>query len=221
MPQLPSSRSRPPRHRISKREKYLTELDNLYCTLHQNLLQQVLSGSSSDSDSDSGSQESDVDTDAASTNRSPSLPIQMSSSPVMSPISSVSLELSSQSPDSDDSMASASSTSASSTQTYIEIFEQFQHLYNQLHHDIQHKRVFQNAPPVKKMSQFALLDWFKDHSPQRFKRKVRVSPDTFDSIVCLIENHEIFQNNSHNKQLPVHRQFAIFINRLCNILLIA
>ncbi|KAG2746065.1 hypothetical protein P692DRAFT_201694805, partial [Suillus brevipes Sb2] len=45
-----------------------------------------------------------------------------------------------------------------------------------------------------------------------FCRKLRVNPPVFVEIVNKIINHPVFSNNSHNPQLPVPVQLAIFLN---------
>lgn len=56
-----------------------------------------------------------------------------------------------------------------------------------------------------------LLDHWRIHNPERFHRKLRVEPLTFDSLVSRIKNHDIFHNNSNNSQLPVYIQLYIFL----------
>jgi hypothetical protein len=76
-------------------------------------------------------------------------------------------------------------------------------------------RVLEARPPVKKVGQLDLYltNFRKDH-PDRFQKKLRVSPTVFDRLVELIENHEIFHNNSNVPQLPVPIQLAILLVRL-------
>jgi hypothetical protein len=63
-------------------------------------------------------------------------------------------------------------------------------------------------------AQIDLLFWYKEHSPVRFRRKVRVAPDTFNHILSLIETHPIFQSNSIRSQISLHIQLTIFLNRI-------
>jgi hypothetical protein len=76
-------------------------------------------------------------------------------------------------------------------------------------------RVLEACPPVKKLGQLDLYltDYRRDH-PHRFRKKLRVSPTVFDRLVELIENHDIFHNNSHVPQHPIHIQLAIFLVRV-------
>jgi hypothetical protein len=74
-------------------------------------------------------------------------------------------------------------------------------------------RVLNPAPPVPKSSQIHLLDHWRIHSPEHFRRKLCVEPQTFDSLVSHIEDHPIFHNNSNNSQLPVYIQLSIFLFR--------
>ncbi|KIK74122.1 hypothetical protein PAXRUDRAFT_176640, partial [Paxillus rubicundulus Ve08.2h10] len=64
-----------------------------------------------------------------------------------------------------------------------------------------------------KASQLPLLKHFADHRPYLFCQRVRVNPDIFDDILDQISDHPIFSNQSHNCQLPVAIQLAIFLNR--------
>ncbi len=74
-------------------------------------------------------------------------------------------------------------------------------------------RVLREHPPVKKASQIHLLEHWHNSNPNQYKRRVRVDPDTFDSIVNKIRDHRIFHNNSNVSQTPVEVQLAIFLFR--------
>lgn len=76
-------------------------------------------------------------------------------------------------------------------------------------------RVLEACPPVKKSSQLDLYltDFRRDH-PDRFRKKLRVSPHVFDRLVELIEDHHIFHNNSNVPQHPIPIQLAIFLVRV-------
>ena len=76
-------------------------------------------------------------------------------------------------------------------------------------------RVLEASPPVKKSGQLDLfLTDFRQHHPDRFRKKLRVSPDVFDRLVELIEGHVIFHNNSNVPQQPIPTQLAIFLVRV-------
>jgi hypothetical protein len=76
-------------------------------------------------------------------------------------------------------------------------------------------RVLELSPPVKKLGQLTLyLNDFRLDHPDRFRKKLRVSPAVFDRLVDLIEGHHVFQNNSHVPQYPVPVQLAILLVRL-------
>ncbi|KAJ7689667.1 hypothetical protein B0H17DRAFT_857480, partial [Mycena rosella] len=85
--------------------------------------------------------------------------------------------------------------------------------YCELIREIEGTRVLSPAPPVPKMSQLPLLDHFREYSVDRWRRKLRVEPDTFDVLLGLIEGDTVFQNNSHTPQLPVEMQLAVFLFR--------
>ncbi|KIK79342.1 hypothetical protein PAXRUDRAFT_161509 [Paxillus rubicundulus Ve08.2h10] len=67
--------------------------------------------------------------------------------------------------------------------------------------------------PVMRASQLILLDHFVDHRPGLFRKKLWVDPDIFDAILDQISDHPIFSSASHNCQLPIAIQLAIFLNR--------
>lgn len=76
-------------------------------------------------------------------------------------------------------------------------------------------RVLEACPPVMKSGQIELyLIHFRSDHPDLFRKKLRVSPIVFDRLVELIENHDVFHNNSHVPQHPVPIQLAIFLVRL-------
>jgi hypothetical protein len=71
-----------------------------------------------------------------------------------------------------------------------------------------------NPNTVPKVSQLHLvLVDFKANDPKRFRRNLRVLPDTFDALVERIEDHPVFSNNSHHPQTPVFIQLAIALYR--------
>jgi hypothetical protein len=95
----------------------------------------------------------------------------------------------------------------------IEYYINWERRYHELLYVIENTRILYPAPPVPKCSQLHLLDHWRVHSPERFCRKLRVEPPTFDSLVAQIEDHPVFYNNSNNFQLPVHVQLGIFLFR--------
>jgi hypothetical protein len=73
-------------------------------------------------------------------------------------------------------------------------------------------RVLEACPPVKKSSQLDLyLTSFRCDHPNRFRKKLRVSPQVFDRLVQLIDHHHIFHNDSNVPQQPTPIQLAIFL----------
>ncbi|KAF7372339.1 DDE Tnp4 domain-containing protein [Mycena venus] len=67
---------------------------------------------------------------------------------------------------------------------------------------------------VPKVSQLRLvLVEFKANDPKRFRRNLRVLPDTFDALVERIEDHPVFSNNSRHPETPVYIQLAIALYR--------
>jgi len=76
-------------------------------------------------------------------------------------------------------------------------------------------RVLEPRPPMTKASQLDLyLTNFRYDHPDRFRKKLRVSPPVFDRLVELIKDHHIFHNNSNVPQHPIHVQLAIFLVRV-------
>jgi hypothetical protein len=95
----------------------------------------------------------------------------------------------------------------------LEYFLDWRRRFRELFSIIATTRVLQPTPPVPKSSQLHLLDHWRENSPERFRRKLRVDPETFDKLVALISNNSVFSNNSNCPQLPVHIQLAIFLFR--------
>jgi hypothetical protein len=58
-----------------------------------------------------------------------------------------------------------------------------------------------------------MLVHHEEHRPHLFRQKLHVNPEIFDDILDQISDHLIFHNQSHNPQLPVSIQLAIFLNR--------
>jgi hypothetical protein len=61
------------------------------------------------------------------------------------------------------------------------------------------------------VSQLPLLDHFCKYSIDRWRRKLRVEPTTFDALHDMIKDDLIFQNNSNVPQFPVEIQLAVFL----------
>jgi len=73
-------------------------------------------------------------------------------------------------------------------------------------------RVLEMGPPVKKFGQLDLyLIDFRYNHPDRFRKRLRVSPLVFNHLMDLIENHPVFHNNSNVPQLPIPIQLAILL----------
>jgi hypothetical protein len=72
--------------------------------------------------------------------------------------------------------------------------------------------IFPNT--VHKNSQlYLVLEQFRLEDPCRFRHNLHVTPNTFDSLLELIQNHDQFQNNSNIQQAPVRVQLAITLFR--------
>jgi hypothetical protein len=114
-----------------------------------------------------------------------------------------------------DSIASVSGSDSdiSMLEFELEYFQNWRRRYIELLDYITTTRVLREGPPVPKSSQLHLLDYWRVHFPDRFRRKLRVEPETFNSLVTLIANNPIFSNNSNSPQLPVSMQLSVFLFR--------
>ena len=70
------------------------------------------------------------------------------------------------------------------------------------------------AEAVLHAPQLHLLAHNAIHRPHHFQRKVCVLPVIFNDILDSISNNPIFRSRSHNQQLPVSIQLAIFLKHL-------
>lgn len=71
-----------------------------------------------------------------------------------------------------------------------------------------------NPHLVDKCSQLDLiLISFKFRDPKRFRQNLRVSTNTFDSLLKMIETHTIFMSDAYVSQCPVSIQLAIAMYR--------
>ena len=70
------------------------------------------------------------------------------------------------------------------------------------------------AEAVLHAPQLHLLAHDAIHQPHHFQRKVCVLPVIFDDILDSISNNPVFRSRSHNQQLPVSIQLAIFLKHL-------
>lgn len=83
-------------------------------------------------------------------------------------------------------------------------------------HTILTKRYLNPRPPVLKSGNLHLA-WEYARDPamhERFINMLRVSPHVFDTILGLIEDHSIFENESNNPQTPVRIQLAVTLYRM-------
>lgn len=202
MPQLPNSRPpRPPRDRLTKRKQLLQALEERYAQTSLQLLKYILSDDE-DSDSDGNSDQD--------THDDPSSPLSFAMS--ISPPSS----LRAISPISERSSLHIrdSSVAPSSDVDEMELLTLVHERFKALHDHILNTRYLHNRTPIPHNPQINLLLWYKENSPIRFQRKVRMAPATFDHILSLITTDEIFMSTSPRGQIAVDIQLAIFLNRL-------
>lgn len=57
-----------------------------------------------------------------------------------------------------------------------------------------------------------LRDYRANH-PRLFRKYLRITPHTFDALVELLRDNEVFHNNSRNPQAPVEKQLAVALYR--------
>ncbi|KAH9974181.1 hypothetical protein BGW80DRAFT_1170848 [Lactifluus volemus] len=100
------------------------------------------------------------------------------------------------------------------TKFEVEYYQNWRRRYHELVTHITTVHVLQEAPSVPKSSQLHLLDHWRLHSPKRFRWKLRVKPETFDSLVALIIDNPVFYNDSNCSQFPVHLQLCVFLFRV-------
>jgi hypothetical protein len=81
-----------------------------------------------------------------------------------------------------------------------------------LHNEVEISRVLDARPKIIHAPQLHLLPEWGMHAPDRFCRKLCVSPAIFDKLVECIQPHAIFYNNFNNPQFPVPIQLTIFLN---------
>ncbi|KAK0234660.1 hypothetical protein EDD85DRAFT_774372 [Armillaria nabsnona] len=63
---------------------------------------------------------------------------------------------------------------------------------------------------VHKLSQlYLVLELFKHDDPSCFRRNLRVSPETFDTLVSCIDSHPVFASEGSASQMLVPHQLAI------------
>ncbi|KAI0073911.1 hypothetical protein K474DRAFT_1602516 [Panus rudis PR-1116 ss-1] len=74
-------------------------------------------------------------------------------------------------------------------------------------------QVPRNPLPRSTPSMHHVLAVLKHERPDHFRRELRVTPLTFDKLVCDIINDSIFHNDSPNGQMPVEHQLAITLYR--------
>jgi hypothetical protein len=106
----------------------------------------------------------------------------------------------------------ASQLSSDGPQMASRAFTEFIDAVHALHNGVEISRVLDARPKLSHAPQLHLLPEWGMHAPDRFCRKICVSPAIFDKLVEHIQPHTIFYNNSNNPQLPVPIQLAIFLN---------
>jgi hypothetical protein len=214
MPQRPNPSFLALMPRLTVRTELLDELDAHDCYIQELRLQRQLSAALSDLSSSSSSSSSPPSRLSPSSPFSFGSPISIDTPDVQIPSDN---SLHSRSPNMSTSSRASSSDSGLSSPSFSDLEEDayldWRRRYTELVHHVLTSRVLFEAPPVVKSPQLHLLEEWRTSSPDRFRRKLRVDPDTFDGLVALIEAHEIFSNNSNCPQLPVPLQLSVFLFR--------
>ncbi len=106
-------------------------------------------------------------------------------------------------------VAAANISSDSETEEDRLYFERQTAIQDRIHY-LENTRVLQ-PKNVKKVSQlYLVLESYKENDPQRFRRNLRVLPNTFDALLAHIGWHPIF---GADRQMPVEHQLAIALFR--------
>ena len=109
------------------------------------------------------------------------------------------------------------SSATNNTDSTTEPDRQYARLLNAivaLRDEVEYARILEKSDvPMMRAAQLCLLDHFVDYRPHLFRMRLRVSAPIFDRILDQISIHPIFHSNSHNRQLPVAVQLAIFLFR--------
>lgn len=188
----------------SKRKRLLHQVGNEQSALKRRRLQHLAKSLVADLSSSSDSHSSDgADTDADNDNTNAD---DASSSSHLSSVSDESSISSVSHASSSDSMSSSDLEGA--------YFARRKQDLDDLARIIQDSRVLDSRPKVSKTSQLYRLDDWRQHSPELFRKRLRVQPLVFDKLLHRIKDHSIFHNNSHCPQFPVHIQLAVFLFRL-------
>ncbi|KAL0581361.1 hypothetical protein ABG067_008457, partial [Albugo candida] len=77
---------------------------------------------------------------------------------------------------------------------------------------IETKRCLNSGDGIPKLKQFR--DYFLQWSDEEFVKICRMERETFIKILRLIENNNVFLNESYCPQLDVHVQLAVTLKRL-------
>ena len=106
-------------------------------------------------------------------------------------------------------VAAANTGSDSETEEDRLYFERQTAIQDRIHY-LENTRVLQ-PNNVKKVSQlYLVLESYKENDPQRFRRNLRVLPNTFDALLAHIGWHPIF---GADRQMPVEHQLTIALFR--------
>ena len=134
----------------------------------------------------------------ANTNISKSSSSSSSPSSISSPFEFSSISNLSGSPSLSTDLGHSSSSSEDFDSLEDKLLEQWDSQIQALAIHLLTAQILEVCPPVKKSGQLDLyLTNFQHDHPDRFRKKLRVSPLVFDRLVELIKDHDIFHNNSN------------------------
>ena len=121
--------------------------------------------------------------------------------------------------DTDDSLSdttnSSSESSESSELSEDKILPSASQVYLDALAELYSQRYLNSHQPIAKSDtqlHLLLTEW-KVSRPEIFCSYLRINPACFDDLVAVIQDDEVFQNNSNNPQMPVAEQLAIVFFR--------
>ena len=94
-----------------------------------------------------------------------------------------------------------SSDSTASEETYQKVLQECLQFLDTLEDEVRVTRRLRQSVSIPRAPQIHLLDEWRLHNPDRFRDKLRVSPDVFDQLLDLIRAHPIFASSSARPQL--------------------
>jgi hypothetical protein len=119
--------------------------------------------------------------------------------------------------DTDESLSDTTDSSSESSESSLddEILPPASQVYLDALAELYSQRYLNSRQPIAKSDtqlHLLLTEW-KVSRPEIFRSYLRINPACFDDLVAVIQDDEVFQNNSNNPQMPVAEQLAIALFR--------